>query len=357
MKKTVSQMVIVLMLFVGVHPASSTAAQCAGCRTQLIWNSQIRSGTRLLYARKYLPAEQSFKNALQCALCKPVNESQVIESLNFLGVALHGQAKETEAIGCFNRALSKLSENDKRRAKILSNLALACKAVGQTSNALHYSEEAVRLFRHVHASPMDESTSLNTYGQLLMNARYFENAETVLRSAIKLREKAVGKKGLELISPLLNLSVVLIENHKLAESEQACKRVISICEAQLGPNSEKLFPALSNLAQVNMQQSLYKEAQRNLERARLIAEKSFGRVSSESLMCLLNLSQIYEAKGDHELAEQMLNEAVELARLLYGFNDSKTIIFMEELANLYAAHDKPSDAEHLRFVCRLLSSP
>lgn len=321
---------------------------------------QVRKGQDQLFVSNYAEAEYSFKEALKTALRSRRAQSTVIDLLNSIGVSLHGQGRDAEAVNYFRRALTEIprgsfkSVKDKRRGKVLSNLALAYSATGKLHEAMQCCEEAMQIFRKAKVSALEESTLLNTYGRLLMDGQSFVKAEKVFADAVLVRQSIVGNDRAELISPMINLSGVLLAQGKLVECEQVCNRAIEIGETKIGFDTGLLFPLLINLARVNSAQSHYKTAQRNMERAIGIAEKSFGNNSLEVMASTADLSELYEADGERESAEKALTRALEVSRIIFGPQDAKTVDMTEALADLYESHGRTSEAERLRFLCRAL---
>lgn len=314
------------------------------------WEIEIAKGQVLLSEGKYSLAEHTFKTSLSSA---PTSRHSV-DSLNFIGVSLHAQGKDAEAIEHYNSALGKLSSNksESRRAKLLSNLAQAYSAVGENVQALQCCDEALRIVGNIKISAMEESILLNCYGRLLMKSQEFQKARLVFVQAVRVRESVVGKENAELISPLTNLSGTLLALQELRECEQVCERAIHICRKNIGPQSEELVPLLNNLAHVNLIQSRKEEAQLNLTRSIEVAEKNFGKMNRELILCSLELSDLYEAEGKGELAEKTLERAVDLSRNEFGLQDHRTIDATDALASLYELHGKSSDAERLLILNR-----
>ncbi len=344
----------------GLLIASDIGLASAGTGQESAQNvsTQVLESQKFLQKHQYVEAEQSFKKEL--ANTSVSDSKNVVDLLNYIGVSLHAQKKEKEAIDYFSKALSalpkKMDVGDFRKAKILSNLSLAYSAQGNSTKAMECSEEALSVFRAKKAAPLDLAVLLNSYGRLKMDAGDLERAECLFAESIAVREKIKGRNSIELVSPLVNLSGVLLEQRKVAQAEEACRRAIVICQQQDGDDSQKLFPLLCNLATLHVEQHRYKEAISSFNRAREIAEKYFGTNSEEALTTYFALSEFYEKDGQAKLSEHSLTHAVEICRYLYGQENKKTFEATLALAHLFELHGNSAEAERLRLLCGLTQS-
>ncbi len=188
--------------------------------------------------------------------------------------------------------------------KILSNLSLAYSATGEKIKALDSIKESIQISRKHKIGSLEESILLNNFGQLLMVNDDLAQAELALTKSIKLRENILGKVSPQLISPLVNLSLVYMNCGNLTEGEQCCKRAILI--SNMNKSSEDvIFSAWNNLADIYVRKHNLQEAENCLEKAYEIAERRFGSMSAQTLKIASNLAYVYEANGKIWSANQI----------------------------------------------------
>lgn len=267
---------------------------------------EIKSAQELLHQYKNYEAELAFQKALKQAVQIPNNKLQVVECFNFIGASQHAQGKSEEAIKSFRKAFENLP-NEKHwrlRMKILSNISLAYSATGEKTKALDSIKESILISSKHKIGSLEESVLLNNFGQLLMANDDLAQAELALTKSIKLRENVLGKASPQLISPLVNLSLVYMNCGNLIASEQCCKRAISI--SNMNKSSEDVvFSAWNNLADIYVRKHNLQEAENCLEKAYEIAERRFGSTSPQTLKIASNLAYVYEANGKIWSANQI----------------------------------------------------
>lgn len=267
---------------------------------------ELKSAQELLQQNKYAEAESAFQKALQLAIRSPNNKLHVVECLNFIGASQHAQSKSVEAVKYFRKALDSLPKDKywRMRAKILSNTALAYSAAGEKTKALECIKKSIGISSKHRISSLEEGVLLNNYGQLLIVTGDLALAESVLIKSIQLREKVLGNYSPQLISPLINLSLVYINRSRLTEGEQCCKRAIAISNKNKS-GEDVIFPAWNNLGDIYVRQHNFDEAENCLEKAYEIAEQSFGSMSPQIMKIASNLAHIYEANGKIWSANQI----------------------------------------------------
>ncbi len=267
---------------------------------------ELKLAQELLQDHKYVEAELVFRKALKIASQNPSSRLQIVECLNFIGVSLHAQGKSKLAIEFFEKALTSLPKNLywKRRMKILSNTALAYAAAGEKAKAITFIEKSILVSSKHTIGAVEESVLLNNFGQLLIDANDLVRAESALTKSIQLREKVMGSFSEQIISPLINLSLVYIKLGQLDEGEQCCKRAISISNKNES-GDDLVFSAWNNLGDIYVKKRNLDEAENCFERAYEIAEMRLGSMNPLTLKMASNLARIYEVNGKVWSANQI----------------------------------------------------
>ena len=317
--------------------------------------TDFESAVGLLNQGQFGKAEAAFKKLLNHLDRK--DNKIVADVLNYIGVALRAQKKESEAERYFLMALEKLpaaSNKEKvMRAKVLSNLSSTYLAQNKTVLATKACSEAIMLFRMCGGPEKDLAVLLNTSGRLKMAINDFQGAESLLNESISIRQRANGDTSIELIAPLINLSALYLQQKKYAQAEQVCQRTLNIYRQRKISNCTLLFSTLSNLGEAQLETKQFIAAAANYKQALEVSDKQFGANSEESLVILFNLSEAAEAGGQREIAQETLRRAVNVCRTLYGPQDDRTLKATEALADLEQGYGNVSEARRLRFLSRL----
>lgn len=317
--------------------------------------SDFESAVSLLKQLQFDKAEAAFKQLL--LQVEPRDTKLAADVLNYIGVALRAQKKESEAERYFLLALEKLppasSKEKIMRAKVLSNLASSYLAQGKTAPAMTAYNEGIQFFRSGGGSAKELAVLLNSFGRLKLETDDLNGAEQLFKESISMREKAGGETGKDLIAPLINLSGLYLQQKKYHQAEQVCQRTVHICQQHDMTNNAMFFPVVSNLAEAQLEIKNSTSAAANYKQALAIADREFGRNSEESLTTLLNLSEAAEASGQREIARGTLRRAVDICRILFGPQDNRTLQATEALADLEQGYGNLAEARRLRFLSRL----
>lgn len=263
-------------------------AFCCSARAEECAQDELEFGRFLLMQSKYAEAENVLKKTL--ARMPGVEPDSVADIENSLGVALLRQSKFSEAEPCFRSALAKVNQ-DVRRAKILSNLAICLDKSDQVDAALETCEESIRLSRSL--SGVEQSVLYNSFGNLLRKQDRLSDAQNALGKAVDLREKA--QEPIEtLLPPLVSLAETEMELGELGECEIVCKKIIQYLEHSSSTNKEILFAVLNNLASVEALNSEYAESAASYKKAQKLAEEIYGPDSSQATTCSHALSEVLD---------------------------------------------------------------
>jgi len=334
-------------------PTASTLS--TNLKKQDSFDTELKRALALLEKRQFDKAETAFKHLLQAH--SKLNDNIAADIYNFIGVTLHAQKKEDQAAEYFQKSLACLpaidSSHKKMRAKVFANLS------GVYSNERKYSRaedsclKAIKLLRETRDSDKELAVILGSYGRLKIEMKDFKAAETLIRESINLREKTAGPTSMELISALVNLSSVLLQEGIHDQALAACKRAISICEKNDGLDSKMLFPLLMNLATAQLESGDAQAATESYQRALLVAENSYSPNSEEALTALLGISETAQKSNRGQLALKSLKRALEICRLAFGNNDERTLQATEALADLEQLNGNIEEAQRLRILSRL----
>ncbi|MFA7336517.1 MAG: tetratricopeptide repeat protein [Candidatus Obscuribacterales bacterium] len=215
-------------------PVLSAASETAESFSDDGFQGGLRLAKTLLSERHYPEAEQGFRQVIDDSVRLRLDSARLADLFNFLGVTLHCQHKDAEAIESYRRALSGLPEGltADTRGKIYSNLALSYSALGRRREALQACRSALDHFRLCDVDALTQSVLLNTYGQLLIDSKNWGGAEAILVKSLQLRSSVVGE-SVELALPLLKLAEVYQEVGKEDLAEELLRRRSYLLEEEV----------------------------------------------------------------------------------------------------------------------------
>jgi len=119
-------------------------------------------------------------------------------------------------------------------------------------------------------------TAMNSQAQALEAKGDLASAESLLRSAAALAEKALGPYHQDFAGVLNNLASLLESKGDTANAEAFYRRALAICEKALGPEDPHTAASLDNLAGLLAGKGDWAEAEPLYRRALAVAEKSLG---------------------------------------------------------------------------------
>ena len=266
---------------------------------------------RLSEAGRYREAESMSRRLLALAERLYADEPRTIaNSLNFLGQALHGQARDEEA------------EKVHRRA-----LAMRKNALG--------------------AQDVDVAQSLMNLGNICRSRDRRQEAESLLRDALLIYEKNRGPNAPEVANTVNNLALVCTSMGRLAEAEDLHARALAIYQKVLGPRHLRVADSLMNLGNVYFDQARYDEAESLYKRSLAIAETVGGPDHPTVARSLLNLARVYEDSNRYALAEPLLKRSLAIQERLYGSDHPNVAMVLHNLAVVYSYEGRLSDAVSL----------
>lgn len=174
-----------------------------------------------------------------------------------------------------------LEESERQRRtkaqEALSDLADAIFFNGQSLYHLGKYGEAIEKFREVNTQRKDDADVLIWLGVSLRLAGRYAEAEPILKRALGIYEKALGKEHPLTATSLNSLAELYREQGKYAEAEPLHKRALEIREKALGKEHIDTATSLNNLAGLYYDQGKYAEAEPLFKRVVEIFEKALGK--------------------------------------------------------------------------------
>lgn len=307
-------------------------------------------------ARRTREAEAAYRLALaRLERIREPGHPMIGLALNNLGLNLHEQGRDAEALAALERAVAIRSATDGEAGATLvsmSNQAVTLKALGRfdEADALYVRVLAAR---RRGADPLDLATTLNNLGANRLMLDRAEEAETVLREALALREAGLGgghpltaqtlsllsdalasqgrfevavlmqRRALEALGPgadpveraaaLTNLADILKSLDRSAEALPLDREAFDLTRAALGPGHPETLGAMIGLADALLATGAAAEARPLLVEALRLQAATLGSDHPARLQPLFLLGVAEGEAGDRAAALTALHEAARIA--------------------------------------------
>lgn len=206
---------------------------------------------------------------------------------------------------------------------------------GQLAEAEEYFQAAIREGEVLGAESPQLAASLNSLGQLRLQAKDLAGAEQHLGRALAIREKVYGADHHALVSSLNNLGALHDAKGELDRAQEALQRALGICEQHLQPSHPDLALALNNLARLHIKRRDFPTADRLLLRL-LEIKRALGKDHPEVATVLGALAKLRHVVGRNDQAEQLWRQALAIRERAFAPNDLLLATTLESLADCCA---------------------
>jgi len=219
-------------------------------------------------------------------------ESDLVETLRYLGATKYALSKYREAADSFRKALAIGGED----AELLNSLGISFLELFDWAEA----EPPLRRALAIDESRLgkenpDIAIRLNNLAVLLLSTSHFDEAETLIRRALDLDEKSLNPN---ITRDLNNLSQILLATKRIHEAEFPIRRAVALDERNFGPDHPNVSRDLNNLSEVLSLMNHHLEAASAMRRAFVILLKAHRRTGHQqpaeadvegSYRCLLQI--------------------------------------------------------------------
>jgi len=297
-----------------------------------------QQGLAALYEKNFPKAEQLLTQSYQA------RKDAFQDAAFFLGQSIYAQGKYNEAAARFQEVFL-LKPDDE---VVLSWLG------GSLQSAGHYAEAAPLL---KHALEISEKTlgkdhpstarNLNNLAELYRSQGRYSEAEPLYKRALNIEEKALGKDHPSTANTLNNLAVLYESEGRYTEAEPLYKRALEITEKTLGKEHSLTAIGLNNLAELYRLQSRYSEAEPLYKRALAIDEKVLGKEHPISATTLNNLAEMYREQGRYDEAEPLYKQALDIWERTLGSEHPNVAAVLGNYAKLLRKTNREEEAAKL----------
>jgi tetratricopeptide (TPR) repeat protein len=211
-------------------------------------------------------------------------------------------------------------------ASAMNNLATVTEAMGhfdQAESLLRQSLEIrERAFGPYHS---DVGLALTNLGMLYLGHQRYVTAEPLLRRALAVHEKAHGKDHREVISVLVDLARLYRELGRESDARPLLRRAESAAGRTLTAPDPVLAKLYNQMGTLQFQQRNLSGAGKLYDKALAMVRKLYGNRHPEVASTLGNLGQLAKHRGNYREAERYYKDALESLGNLSAFAEKTAI--------------------------------
>jgi tetratricopeptide (TPR) repeat protein len=182
--------------------------------------------------------------------------------------------------------------------RVLLQQGQALRSAGKMAEALPLLQkyaETVKVRRG--GEHPDYAEALRALGILHYASDRFAEAETPMRQALAIDEKAYGSEHPLVATDLDNLALILQDANQLAQAEPFYKRALEARERIFGKEHPDTLTSVNNLAALYRNQSHYGEAEPLYKRVLEVRERILGKEHPSTLISAANLATYIRTRG------------------------------------------------------------
>jgi len=201
--------------------------------------------------------------------------------------------------------------------------------------------------RELADQPVVKGRLLYTIGRVYRNLGLYDEAESMLRSALERQEGALGAGHPQTLENRMQLGWLYVLLGRYNDSAATFEQTREIAGRSLGPDDPVTLRAASRLANVYRLQARDEEAERLFEET-LAAQRRVLDADDPGLQSTrVNFASLQRNMGRLNEVEPLLLEVLESDRRVLGEDHPDTLTTMGELANLYVAQGRFDEAKPL----------
>ncbi len=222
------------------------------------------------------------------------------------------------------------------------NLALASAEYAQG----HYQAAESALLKARPLCP-ENPLILNALGVVLLAEARHADAESLFRSALAIRQAALGDKHPDVAASLNNLAELLRAQGRYTDAEPFNRRALEIYEAALGSEHPHVAGSMYSVAELLRAQGKYAEAERLSRGALAIWETALGSWHPNVATALNSLASVLHEQGKYEVAELLYRRSLDIYETTLGPQHPHVAIALNNLGEQARAQGRYAEAEQL----------
>jgi CHAT domain-containing protein len=255
-----------------------------------------------------------------------------------------------------DKARKKYDSKDPRYGAELERIASLSLKIGQYEKAEQDIIKSLAILEEFRKNDLYVGSYvqiIETQAKLYGIKGMFDEAESNLdRTSSLIKKESDVLLGSE-VSTAEELSSLLIQLGRYAETDQLLNELISEYQKLYGVNSLRLIEPLVNRGRILLAKGDYTEADRTAQRANQIAVKTYGDNSTKTAPTQKLLSDIYYTLGDYDKAEDNIRKAIASQEKQFGRNHIEVAKSLSQLSLIkFYKGDNKKEVETLMLESR-----
>ena len=218
--------------------------------------------------------------------------------------------------------------------------------LGNTYKEQGKYSEAIREYREAAALRPSDSTILRELSTVLWYDGQYQQAESLLRQALNIKEATLGPKHEEVAEMLEDLAWLNHDQGNYREAIPLIQQALTIFEANPEPEYDGLVAGLNMLADLYVHQERYAEAEPIFKQSLMIAEKQALEPCLVAFI-LNNFGLFYARQHKYAEAEPLLDRSVKIWEEEPVQEYPRLATTLNNLGRLYIYQGRYADAEPL----------
>jgi TonB family protein len=190
---------------------------------------------------------------------------------------------------------------------------------------------------------LEESTRLNQQAVQLFKEGKIDEAMTLAKRVLQMREKALGKDDQLVIEALINLAEINLYKGFYRASLSLYERVLKNNEKIVGPDDASNIVLLDKMADLRYMVGEFAASENYYKRSLAINEKSSGPDSEQNANSAYNLAEFYRFTGSYQKAEPFYRRALDIRDKKLPANDPKIIRTIERYRCIFYQSDRTDE--------------
>lgn len=197
------------------------------------------------------------------------------------------------------------------------------------------------------SQPEIEADLRDTIGLAYLQMAVYPEAETQLKTALEIRQKALGPTHQDSLVSASTLAELYMTRGNFPDAEKLLLQTLEAREKTLGPTHPDTLESVSALATFYWDIGNYEEAEPLRKRSMASREQVLGPDHQDTLLAVADLGRLYWAMGKYADAEPLLRKALDGREKTLGPDHPDTLRSVQHLGELYRAKEDFVSAEPL----------
>src|ERR1051326_790419 len=194
---------------------------------------------------------------------------------------------------------------------------------------------------------LQEARELYTKAYYSIVAGKYDEAETMLETALSLRQKAMGTDHPDIAYSLTLMANIAYYKGDFQKAELLFQNAIAILEKTLGPDHPQVAMRLNNLASVYQVKTDFAKSETLHRRALDIRQHSLAPDHPDIAQSLNNLANVYIDRGDMQSAEPLLLQALAINEKILGPDHLNLSYPLTNLGSIYLETEEYDKAQRV----------